>query len=97
MERTDGHGEPSEKPADYLAIQVPDGVVLEKEFVERTKPESTHGGDNLEEDDSFLSIGSETWDYHIRDSREQEFIDAAKNSGMVIEYVQLSDAADPTE
>jgi hypothetical protein len=45
----------------------------------------------LEEDDSFLSVGSETWDYEVADGREDEFIAALKNSQMVMEYVRLDE------
>ena len=91
MERTGVTGEPSEVPTDYVAIDVPDGVVLEKLFIDRTEPEAMHSEEALEEDDSFLSIGSETWDYEIADGREDEFIAALKNSQMVMEYLRLDE------
>ena len=56
------------------------GVVLEKTFVDRTEPEALHGEEELDEDDSFLSVGSETWDYEIADGRQDEFLAALKNS-----------------
>jgi hypothetical protein len=91
MERTDAAGEPSEAPTEYVAIDVADGVVCEKVFVERTPPDALHSEENLEEDDSFLSIGSETWDYDIADGREDEFLAALKNSQMAIECVPLDE------
>ena len=36
--------------------------------------------DSLEEDDDFLSVGSETWDYEVADGREDDFIAAPQNS-----------------
>ena len=30
----------------------------------------------MDEDDAFLSIGTEVWEYEITDGREQEFIEA---------------------
>jgi len=89
MERTNGAGQPSEFPPDYVAIELPDGVVLDKTFVERDEPTAVHVEENLEEDDSFLSVGSETWDYEIADGREQEFLDAVKNSRMAMECLPL--------
>jgi hypothetical protein len=62
MERTDAAGEPVEKPPDYVAIEVPDGVVIDRTFVERTMPAAMHSEEQFEEDDDFLSVGSETWD-----------------------------------
>jgi len=89
MERTNGAGQPTEFPPDYLAIQVPDGVILDKAFVERDEPTAVHVEESLEEDDSFLSVGSETWDYEIVGGREQEFLDAVKNSRMAMECIPL--------
>jgi len=91
MERTGVTGEPSEAPPDYVAIELPDGVVIEKLFIDRTEPDALHSEEALEEDDSFLSIGSETWDYEIADGREDEFIAALKNSQMVMEYIRLDE------
>ena len=91
MERTGVTGEPSEAPTDYVAIDLADGVVLEKLFVDRTEPDALHSEESLDEDDSFLSIGSETWDYEVADGREDEFIVALKNSQMVTEYVRLDE------
>ena len=91
MERTGVTGEPSEAPADYVAIEVPDGVVLEKLFIDRTAPDALHSEEALEEDDSFLSVGSETWDYEIAEGRDEEFVAALQNSQMVMEYVRLDE------
>ncbi len=97
MERTGASGEPSEKPTDYVAIDLPDGVVLDKQFVERTGPSAMHSEDSLEEDDDFLSVGSETWDYEVADGREDDFIAALQNSQMVMEYVRLDGEPSPME
>jgi hypothetical protein len=97
MERTGPTGQPSERPTDYVAIDLADGVVLDKQFVERTEPEALHGEESLEEDDSFLSVGSETWDYSVRDGREDDFIAALENSQMVMEYVRLDGEPSPIE
>jgi hypothetical protein len=91
MERTSASGEPSEKPTEYVAIDLADGVVRDKQFVERTEPSAMHSEEALEEDDDFLSVGSETWDYAVADGREDDFIAALENSQMVMEYVKLDD------
>jgi len=96
MERTGADGDPSEIPPDYLAIEVPDGVVLDRTFVERTKPQALHNEEQLEEDDSFLSVGEETWDYDIAGDRKVEFLAAAKNSQMVIDCEELESSTEPT-
>ena len=91
MERTGATGQPSEFPPGYVAIEAAEGVVLDRTFVDRTEPEALHGEEELDEDDSFLSVGSETWDYEIADGRQDEFLDALKNSQMAIECVSLDD------
>lgn len=91
MERTNARGEPSEAPPDYLAIQAADGVILDCAFVERTMPDAMHNEEQLEEDDDFLSVGSETWDYEVDDARQDEFLAAVKNSQMAMECEPLED------
>ncbi len=89
MERTGGNGKPSEFPPDYVEIGTPDGVVLDKVFVEQAEPLAMHNQDALDEDDDFLSVGSESWDYEIADGRVDEFMAALKNSRMALECVEL--------
>jgi hypothetical protein len=89
MERTGAKGQPSEFPPGYVAIEVPEGVVMDKTFVDRTEPDALHGEEELDEDDSFLSVGSETWDYEIADGRQDEFLAALKNSQMAMECIPL--------
>ena len=89
MERTNAAGEPSEFPPDYLAIQAPDGVVLDRSFVERAEPAAVHNTETLDEDDDFLSVGSETWDYEVADGKEKDFLAAVKNSRMAMECIPL--------
>jgi hypothetical protein len=95
MERTNAAGDPSENADEYLEIETPDGVVLDKSFVERTKPAALHSEEVLEEDDSFLSVGSATWEYEVADDREEEFIDAIKNSQIAMEWQRLGDELSP--
>ena len=91
MERTNAAGEPSEFPPDYLAIETADGVVLDRTFVERTEPAALHSAERLEEDDSFLSVGSETWDFEVADKRQDDFLAVVKNSRMAMECLPLGD------
>lgn len=90
-ERTDGTGEPSERPPDFLEPELTDGVVLDAVFVERLEPDNMHVEEAMDEDDSFLSIGSEIWEYDVAEDRKQEFEDALKNSQMVMEYEVIDD------
>ena len=90
MERTDGEGNPTENPPEYVELDLMDGVVLDQVFVERIEPSGVRP-ESASEDDDFLSIGTEVWEYDIADGRDQEFIDALKNSQMVIEYELMED------
>ena len=91
MERTNAAGEPSEFPPDYVALEAPDGIVLDRTFIERTEPAALHSEERLEEDDSFLSVGSETWEYEVADKRQDDFLAAVKNSRMAMECLPLGD------
>jgi hypothetical protein len=91
VERTDGLGNPTENPPEFVEPELMDGVVLDAVFVERLEPESLHVQEAMDEDDSFLSMGTEVWEYDIADGREREFLDALKNSKMVVEYEALED------
>jgi hypothetical protein len=91
MERTDATGKASENPPDYVELDLVDGVVVDRAFVERIEPENLHVQEVMDEDDSFESIATEVWEYDIAEGRDREFIDALKNSKMVIEYEALDD------
>lgn len=90
MERTDGEGNPTENPPEFVELDLLDGVVLDQVFVERIEPSGTRP-ESVGEDNDFLSIGTEVWEYDVADGRDEEFINALKNSGMVIEYEQMED------
>jgi hypothetical protein len=91
-ERTNSMGEPSENPPEFVEPELVDGVVLDAVFVERFEPAGMHPQEVMDEDDDFLSIGTEIWEYDVADDRSQDFEDALKNSQMVIEYQVLDDA-----
>jgi hypothetical protein len=91
MERTHFRGPKTEEPAEYLELELPDSVVIDKVFIERTEPTSEHAQGVLDEDDSFENVGSEIWEYDVADGREQDFIDALRNSRMVMEYDRIDD------
>ncbi len=91
MERTNAQGKSSENPSEYVELELADGVVIDQVFVERIEPDSLHVQEVMDEDDSFESIATEVWEYDIADGRDQEFIDAMKNSQMVMEYEVLDD------
>jgi hypothetical protein len=50
--------------------------------------------DAMEEDDDFLSLGSEIWEYDVADGRDQEFKDAVLNSQMALEIERVEDIED---
>jgi len=89
VEHTNAAGVPSEVPPDCVEIQAADGVILDKAMVERDAPLAMHNEESLEEDDSFLSVGSETWDYEIAEGRDREFLEALQKSKIAIEFIPL--------
>ncbi len=57
-------------------VEVLDGVVLNAAKAEVIEPAGLHSQEVMDEDDAFLSIGTEVWEYEVADGRQQEFIDA---------------------
>jgi hypothetical protein len=95
MERTNAAGEKTENPVDYLEPELEDGVVKEALFIDRTKPDALHSQEVMDEDDDFLSVASEVWEYDITDGRDDDFIAAVKNSQMVLDCVVLDETPEP--
>ncbi|HEY7211663.1 MAG TPA: hypothetical protein VH477_15420 [Bryobacteraceae bacterium] len=91
-ERSDERGEPAEDPTRVLAPQLDDSTVLDAAFVGRTEPDSLHSSDRAEEDDAFLSLSSEIWEYDIAEGKDEDFKNALLNSGMVMEVEPLEES-----
>ncbi len=91
-ERTDAKGQPSENPPEFVEPELDEGIVLDATFVERIEPDNLHVQEVADEDDDFLSMGTEVWEYDVADGREKEFEDALKNSKMVMEFEVLDDS-----
>jgi hypothetical protein len=89
-ERTDRDGSPVEDPSEFLNVDLADGIVKDAQIVSRGTPAGMHE-DGLREDDAFLSLEPEVWEYDISDDRTDEFIAAMKNSEMVMEFEQLGE------
>ena len=89
--RFDEKGEPWDRPETF--VLAPDGVILDAKPARLIEPPAQHNEEALEEDDAFESLGTETWEFEIEDGREDEFIAALKNSGMVLEYQSIDDVA----
>lgn len=88
-ERSDQKGEKADDPASFLDAELDDDTVLDSRFVGRLGPDATHSSDALEEDDSFMSISPEIWEYDVADGKDEDFQDALRNSGMVMEFEAL--------
>ena len=85
-------GGEADAPAGFLNLA--DGVIAEAEFVERFEPDNLHGEESMDEDDDFLSLGSEVWEYDVVPGHEQEFREAVLNSGMAIEVERMEEVED---
>ncbi len=90
--RFNQQGEGSDAPVTFL--NVADGVVLDSTVVETIEPDNLHNEESMEEDDDFLSLGTEVWDFDVAENAQQEFKDALVNSGMVMEYEELGEEDD---
>jgi hypothetical protein len=88
-ERSDRKGDRADDPPSFLEPELDDETVLDAVFVGRTEPEALHSSDVLEEDDAFLSLGAEIWEYDVADGKDEDFKDALRNSGMVMEFEPL--------
>jgi|SRR3954452_15527007 len=91
--RRDLEGESSDDPKSFLDAQLDDDTVVDAELVTRNDPDSLHNSEVLDEDDAFLSIGTEVWDFDVAEGKDEDFKAALQNSGMVIEFEPL-EAAD---
>lgn len=88
-DRSTSEGEQADKPATFLDTQLDDTTVLDATFVGRIEPDSVHSSDRIEEDDGFLSYGTEIWEYDVAEGRDGDFVAALKNSEVVVEYEAL--------
>ena len=85
-------GEEADSPSDL--VSPPDGVVLDKVFVERLEPPNQHVAENAGEageDDGFLTFGTESWMYEVVDDRTDEFLHELQNSRVVLQYDEMED------
>jgi hypothetical protein len=83
--------EEADQPQQF--VEALDGVVLSASKAEVMEPPALHSQDVLDEDDAFLGIGVETWDYEVAEGRDEEFTDALKASGVVLDYQAVDDVA----
>jgi hypothetical protein len=93
-ERSDRAGDRADDPPSFLEPELDDETILDSVFVGRTQPDAMHSSDLIEEDDDFLSLGAEIWEYDIAEGKDQDFKDALRNSGMVMEFEPLEEGDD---
>ncbi len=91
-DRTDQAGEVSDNPPSFLDAQLDDETVLDAVLVTRNDPDANHSAEGLDEDDDFMSIGTEIWEYDVAEGKDQDFKDPLVNSGMVVEFEPLESA-----
>jgi hypothetical protein len=89
--RFNDRGRGSDSP--QALLDLPDGVVLESEVVEEIEPDSVTVDEAMDED-SVEPFGSEIWEYVVADGRRDEFVNALKESSVVLEYDAIDDADD---
>ncbi len=77
----------ADAPVTFLDLA--DGVVLDSTFVEAIEPDNLHVEESMDEDDDFLSLGTEIWEFDVADDRRQDFKDALVNSAVVVEFDEI--------
>ena len=88
--RFDAEGNPVDHPVQSLSL--PDGVVQEALISELEDPPAMHVQENMDEDDNFLSLGVEVWEFEVTPGREGEFVHAIENSRTALEYEEINPA-----
>ena len=88
-ERSDERGEKADSPSNMLESELDDETVLDARFVGRVTPDALHSSESIEEDDGFLSISPEIWEYDVAEGKDEAFKDALRNSGAVMEFDAL--------
>ena|ERR1700761_23600 len=94
-ERSDRMGDRADNPPSFLEPELDDETVLDAVFVGRTQPDALHSSDRIEEDDEFLSLGAEIWEYDVAEGKDDDFIAALRNSEMVMEFEPLETDSEP--
>jgi hypothetical protein len=89
--RFNAEGEPADRPIE--AVSFPEGVVQEALIVEQEEPPAIHSQGVMDEDDSFLSLGIEAWEFEVTPGREEEFLHAIRNSERALAYQEIDEAA----
>ncbi len=88
-ERSNRDGEKADDPASFVDAQLDDETVIAATFVGRITPDAQHSSDVLEEDDDFLSLAAEVWEYDVAEGKDEDFKNALLNSEMVMEFEPL--------
>lgn len=91
-ERTGRSGQPSEDPQAAFERKLPDGIVLEREFVQRLPPRSMHGQESIDEDEGAFTMGSESWDFTVAEDQRGAFLKAVQDSEQALEYVTVDES-----
>ena len=94
-ERSDRMGDRADNPPSFLEPELDDDTVLDAVFVGRTQPDALHSSDRIEEDDEFLSLGAEIWEYDVAEGKDEDFQAALRNSEMVMEFEPLETDSEP--
>jgi len=89
-ERATRAGAAAENPLAFLEANRSDEIVRHALFVLRKDPEVRAPADPLTEDEEFLSLGTQTWDYEVAEGKDQQFKDALLNSGSMVDFTPIA-------
>lgn len=88
-ESESGRGDAAENPIAFLQANRSDEIVQQAVFVLRKDPDLRTGADSFAEDEEFLSMGTQIWEYEVASGKDQEFKDALLNSGSMVEFTPI--------
>jgi hypothetical protein len=88
-ERVSGRDGALENPVAFLQANRSDEIVRQAVFVLRNDPGVRSSTDPLADDEEFLRLGTQTWEYEVADGKDQEFKDALLNSGSIVEFTPI--------
>ncbi len=93
VKRVQSDGDPSDmQPSAELDENLPEGIVVDKAFVEQLESDAQHSQEVLDEDDAFLgSAAPEVWEYEVVDARREEFETAIRESDLILEFDVVDD------
>lgn len=88
-ERPDVRAGSPKNPVAFLEASHSQKIVRKAVFILRKEPNFVLSTDSLTDDEAFLGLGTETWEYDVVEGKDQDFKDALLNSGCMVEFTSI--------